>query len=309
MYIDKVAVCSRSFSRHPILRKELLAIFPNATFNESGRQLEGDELISFLRGHTKAITGLEPITSSLLGALPDLKVISKYGVGTDMVDFSALRHSGISFGWTGGVNKRSVSELTLAFTIMMLRHVPLANQEVVSGKWRQIMGSNLTNKTFGIIGCGNVGKDLIKLLKPFDCKILVNDICEYPDFYSEYSVNKVSVNDLLAEADVVSLHVPLDSSTFNLINEDKFKLMKNTSVLINIARGGIIDELALKHALMSGRIAGAAFDVFDNEPPQDFELLRLPNFFATPHIGGSSEEAVLAMGRAAINGLTNNKIP
>ena len=119
----------------------------------------------------------------------------------------------------------------------------------------------------------------------------------------------MALEDLLARSDVVTFHVPLDDSTRGLLNAQRFALMKPTAVLINAARGGLVDELALKSALMEGRLAAAAFDVFAEEPPSDTELLRLPNFLATPHIGGSAEEAILAMGRAAIQGLEENDIP
>lgn len=306
---DRVAVCSRSFSRNPILRAELSARYRHVTFNDTGLQLEGSELIAFLKGHNKAITALEKIDKEILSGLPELEVIGKFGVGIDMIDMQAMNDHGIRLGWTGGVNKRSVAELTLAFAIVMLRCVIQANREVVGGGWRQIVGGHLTGRTVGIIGCGNVGKDLVRLLKPFDCKILVNDIQDYPDFYSKNDVRLVEKEELLSLSDVVTLHVPLDKSTYNMISADRIKTMKHTSILINVARGGLVDECALKKALKENKLGGAAFDVFNQEPPQDTELLSLPNFLATPHIGGSAEEAILAMGRAAIHGLDFNEIP
>lgn len=305
---DKVAVCSRSFSRHPILRAELLARYANVTFNESGRQLEGADLIAFLQGHDKAITALERIDDTILAALPELKVIGKYGVGVDMIDLEAMRRHGKRLGWTSGVNRRSAAELTLAFAIVMLRHVVAGNREILAGGWRQLMGGLLTGRTVGIIGCGHIGKDLVCLLQPFQCPILVNDIRDYPDFYAEFNLQPVSKKELLECADVVTLHVPLDDSTRNMLTAERLALMKPTAILINAARGGLVDEAALKSALIEQRLAAAAFDVFAQEPPQDRELLELPNFLATPHIGGSAEEAILAMGRAAIDGLEVNGI-
>ena len=180
--IDKVAVCSRSFSRNNILRMELLDRYPNVTFNDNGLKLQGDSLIEFLKGHRKAITALEIIDDYVLSQLPELKVVSKYGVGTDMIDISAINKYGKKFGWTGGVNKRSVSELVISFAIALLRHVPASNKEVLTGTWKQHVGGQLSGRTIGIIGCGHIGKDLIKLLQPFECSILVNDICKYEDF-------------------------------------------------------------------------------------------------------------------------------
>ncbi len=306
---DKIAVCSRSFSRNRQLRAELLARYERVTFNETGRQLEGDDLIEFLRGHNKAITALERIDERILISLPELQAIGKYGVGLDMIDIDAMRRHGRRLGWTGGVNRRSVSELVISLAIAMLRHVPASNREVLSGTWRQSVGGLLSGRTVGIVGCGHVGKDLVGMLKPFDCRILVNDIRQYPEFYAVHGVIDSSLEVLLSEADVVTLHVPLDSSTRNFINAQRLELLKPTSILINMARGGIVDESALKKRLLSGGIAAAAFDVFAEEPPSDVELLNLPNFLATPHIGGSAAEAILEMGRAAIRGLDENALP
>ena len=291
---EKVAVCSRSFSKNKVLRAELLARYVHVTFNDTGCQLKGDTLVEFLRGHDKAITALETIDGYVLSRLPELKAIGKYGVGLDMIDMKAMRAHGKRLGWTGGVNRRSVSELIIAYAITMLRHVHAANIEVISGTWRQLMGGELSGRTVGIIGCGHVGKDLVQMLKPFGCPILVHDIRDYPDFYKAHNIKPLSLEELLSQSDVVTLHVPLDESTCNILNA---------------ARGGLVDEVALKKALKNKKLAAAAFDVFADEPPQDIELLNLSNFLATPHIGGSAEEAILAMGRAAIEGLDVNEIP
>jgi phosphoglycerate dehydrogenase-like enzyme len=306
---EKVAVCSRSFSNNPILRKELLARYQQVTFNGAGLQLKDDTLVAFLRGHDKAITALETIDESVLAHLPELKVISKYGVGLDMIDFKAMRAHGKRLGWADGVNRRSVSELVISSAIAMLRHVPAAHREVLSGTWRQHVGVHLSGRTVGIIGCGHIGKDLVPLLQAFGCPILVNDIRDYPDFYAAHGIEPVGLEALLARSDIVTLHVPLDESTRGMLDAQRLALLQPTAVLINAARGGLVDEVVLKQMLQDKRLAAAAFDVFAVEPPLDHELLALPNFLATPHIGGSAQEAILAMGRAAIEGLDNHAIP
>ena len=307
--VDRVAVCSRTFSRNTALRGELQARYEHVTFNDSGLQLEGDSLVEFLRGHDKAIAALETINDAVLARLPDLKVIGKYGVGLDMIDMEAMRRYGKRLGWTGGVNRRSVSELVISFAIAMLRHVPAAQREVLAGTWRQHVGGYLSERTVGIIGCGNIGKDLVLLLKPFSCTILANDIKDFPDFYAAHGVRPVSLEALLADSDIVTLHVPLDDGTRGMLDEKRLGLLKPSAVLINAARGGLVDELALKRMLKQKQLGAAAFDVFAVEPPQDRELLELPNVLVTPHIGGSAEEAILAMGRAAMDGLDRNEIP
>lgn len=305
----RVAVCSRSFSHNPVLRAELLARYQNVTFNDAGAQLKGESLVAFLRGHDKAITALETIDDAVLAQLPELTAIGKYGVGLDMIDMAAMRRHGKRLGWTGGVNRRSVAELVVSFAIAMLRHVPAGNREILAGTWRQHVGGQLSGRTVGVIGCGHVGKDLVPLLRAFGCPILVHDILDSPDFYAAHGVRAVDLETLLAQSDIVTLHVPLDASTRGMLDADRLATMKSTAVLINVARGGLVDELALKSMLKDGRLAAAAFDVFAVEPPQDSELLALTNFLATPHIGGSAQEAILAMGRSAIDGLDINAIP
>lgn len=306
---SRVAVCSRSFSRHPVLRAELLARYANVTFNDAGTELRGESLVDFLRGHDRAITALEVLDAGVLAQLPELSIVSKYGVGLDMIDLPAMRAHSKRLGWTSGVNRRSVTELALSFAISLLRHVPEANREIREGTWQQHVGGQLTGRCVGIIGCGNVGKDLVLLLAPFHCRILAHDIRDYSEFYASHGVEAVAVDTLVAESDVVSVHVPLDASTRNLLDRALLSRMKPTAVLINTARGGLVDEGAVKDMLRENRLAGAAFDVFAQEPPADPELVALPNFLATPHIGGSAAEAILAMGRAAIKGLDDCRVP
>lgn len=304
---DKVAVCSRSFSRNEILKNELLSRYRYVTFNEEGRKLADGDLVEFLRGHRKVIVGLENMNESIFSSVPELEVISKYGVGLDGIDIEAAARHRKMIGWTGGVNRRSVSELTMALMISMLRKVPQASREVLAGTWRQHVGRQLSEAVVGIVGCGFIGKDVIRLLQPFGCRILVRDIRRHESFYRQYGVEEVSLESLLERSDVVSLHVPLDDSTRNMLSSEKLDLMKPDSILVNTARGNLVNESALKKALKEGRIMGAAFDVFSQEPPEDEDLLQLPNFFATPHIAGSAREAIMAMGRAAIQGLDENR--
>jgi len=304
---DKVAVCSRSFSQNTRLRAELLSRYSHVTFNETGCQLAGDDLIGFLRGHNKAITALETIDNDILSALPELDVIGKYGVGLDMIDLHAMQKHGVKMGWTGGVNKRSVSELVVSFAIYLLHRVTFANSEVKKGEWYQVKGRQLTGRTFGIIGCGHIGKDLIELLRPFGCTILVNDIIDFPEFYQLNNVRAVDLDDLLAQSDIVSLHLPLNSSTDNIINKERIQLLKKDAIFINIARGGLIDEIALEQRILEGNLGGAALDVFAVEPPVNCTIAHLQNVIVTPHIGGSTEDAIYSMGMAAIEGLDDSR--
>jgi phosphoglycerate dehydrogenase-like enzyme len=307
--MGSVVVVSRSFSKHPILRGEILKRYPDAKFNDEGLSLNGDSLVEFLKGYEKAITALETIDDSILSKLPDLKVIGKYGVGLDMIDLHAMKKFDVKLGWTGGVNKRSVSELVISFSVFLLHRVAFANAEVRNGEWYQVKGRQLSDCTFGIVGCGHVGKDLVKLLKPFGCDILAHDILDFKEFYQENNVTSIGLDELLQKSDVVTLHLPKNDSTNNILNKDRLQMLKKDAILINLARGGLLDESALKKILIDEDIAGAALDVFSVEPPIDSEFAHLDNVLVTPHIGGSTEEAILAMGLAAIDGLDNAKDP
>jgi phosphoglycerate dehydrogenase-like enzyme len=306
---DRVAVCSRSFSSNPVLRAEILEKYLKVSFNDAGERLVGDRLVEFLQGHDKAIIGLESIDRGLLDRVPELKVVSKYGVGLDMIDLKAMSERGIRLGWTPGVNSRSVAELVLVTAISLLRHIPALVAEVREGGWRQPIGHCLSGQTVGIIGWGAVGRDLTTLLAPFSCEILVNDILEIAGVSNGEPVEVSTIESLLGRADVVTLHVPLGPGTVGLLDEARLSLMKETAVLINTSRGGVVDETCLASMLREGRLAGAACDVFEREPPTGSELLGLANFLPTPHIGGSTHEAYLTMGRAAIAGLDDNQVP
>ncbi len=305
----KIAVTSRSFSRHPVLRAELLAGYPRVTFNDAGASLSGDSLIAFLRGHERAITALEHLDEPLFAALPELKVVSKYGVGLDMIDLAAMRRHGVRLGWTGGVNKRSVSELVIACIISLLRRLPEAAANLRAGDWRQVQGRQLSGRTAGIVGCGHIGKDLGRLLRAFGCRVLAHDILDFPGYYAETGVEPAGLEPLLRESDIVTLHLPLDDGTRGILGADRLRLMRRDAILVNAARGGLVDEARLKAMLKEGLLGGAALDVFAIEPPDDRDWLEMSNVLVTPHLGGSSEEAVLAMGRAAIRGLDSNGDP
>jgi D-3-phosphoglycerate dehydrogenase len=299
-----VAVASRSFSRSPLLRQELLSRYPGSRFNDAGPAvLSGDGLAQFVRGHTRAITGLDVLDEALFASVPELRLVSKYGVGLDMIDLDAARRYGVSIRWTPGVNRQAVAELAICFMVALCRSVvPLAT-ELAAGGWRHPGGRQLSSSTIGIVGCGHVGQQVARICRAFGATVIANDVLDHDGFYHEAGVRAVSLDALLDESDIVTLHLPLDASTHGLIGARALARMKPDALLVNTARGGIVDEAALKQALLDGRLGGAAFDVFAVEPPLDRELLTLPNFIGTPHIGGGTREAVLAMGRAAIAGL------
>ncbi len=278
-------------------------MYEDIRFNDGDTTLSGRELIQFLAGRDGAIVALESITRNLLEAVPELRVISKYGVGCDNIDLRACAAMGVRVGWRGGVNRRSVAELTVAFMIALLRRVGHASQLVRDGAWHQVRGRQLSGRTVGIVGLGHVGQDVVRILQPFGCQLLGNDIRDVSQFAAAHGVALLPLEQLLERADVLSLHVPLTARTTGMINHAAVARMPRDAVLVNTSRGGVVEEAVLVEALTRGKLAGAALDVFQVEPPGDLTLARLPNVIATPHIGGSTEEAIVAMGRAAIDGL------
>jgi phosphoglycerate dehydrogenase-like enzyme len=296
-----VAVTSRSFSRNEVLRAETLACYQNVRFNDEGLSLAGDSLVDFLSGHPLAITALEKIDDSILERLPDLQAISKVGVGIDMIDLKAMERHGVRLAWSRGTNARSVSELTIALMLALLRRLPSAARLVRGGEWRQVQGSTLTGRTVGVIGFGHVGRDLANLLGAFSCRVLAYDVAPLTSLESH--VEQVNLEPLLAASEIVTIHTVLSDDTRNLLDRERIDAMREGALLINTSRGGLVDEDALYDALSSGHLAGAALDVLLREPPGDHPLLGLDQVIITPHIGGSTQEAVLAMGRAAIHGL------
>ena len=308
----RVAVPAISFCQHPGLVELLRKTYPDCKVNIEGHPYyrTEEETIEYLRGFDAAIVSFERINERVLAALPKLRVVAKLGVGLDKIDPAAMKKHGVRLGWTAGVNKRSVAELALCFALAGLRHVLERNVQMRAGR-RPLgrMGRQLTGRVVGVHGCGEIGKEFVRLLQPFDCDVLACDIKDYAEFYSRYEVTPVGFDELLARSEVLSIHLTVTNKTRNLYSADALDRLRPDCVLINTARGNIVDEAALRERLKDGRIAAAAFDTFAVEPADDDELLNLPNFIATPHIGAGSEEARWRMGTSAIEGLMNNFIP
>ena len=302
-FSPKVVVTSRSFAKSAVLRKELLRVFPNSIFTDHHQKLLGEKITEFIGDADAAIVGVETIDDSVLKHTTKLQIISKYGVGLDNIDLESLKDRDIFLGWTGGTNKRSVSELTLCFMLGLCRNVFGSSFKLKKLEWEKDGGHQLSGKTIGIVGCGHTGSDVVRLLAPFGCNLLVNDIADKSDFCQEQGTSQVSLDTVLEQSNIISLHVPLTKQTYQMVNTSFLKKMKSTGFLINTSRGQVVDQEALKKVLMQDDIGGAALDVFVEEPPVDKDFLSLPNLMVTPHIGGNALEGVEAMGRAAIQHL------
>ncbi|MDD5657262.1 MAG: phosphoglycerate dehydrogenase [Elusimicrobia bacterium] len=299
----RIAVASQSVSRHPVLRKELLELFPDCVFNEDLSHPRPAELARLLKDCDGAVVGLEPIGAELLCRCPKLKIVSKYGVGLDNVDMAACARHGVMVGWTPGLNRLAVAEMALGFMIALLRHMVSSCHKLKQGCWEKTVGTELTGKTVGIVGLGHVGKEVARLLTPFHCRVLANDIVDIAAYCRKHGLEPATKAKIWRQADIVTLHTPLTPRTRGMVGRRVLGAMKNTAFLVNTARGPIVDPSALKWALKKGVIAGAALDVYSAEPPSDMDLLGIPHLVCTPHRAGSSREAVLAMGRSAIRHL------
>jgi D-3-phosphoglycerate dehydrogenase len=300
----KISVLSGTFSKNPILLKEIKKYnFKQLKLNTSPSPLAGEALIEFLSDADGIIVGKDKIGEETLTGCRELKVISKYGVGTDNIDIEACNKKNIKVVLTKGINRRAVAEQTLYFMLGSIRNLNKTSRLLNRGVWERDGGKQLTGKTIGIIGVGNIGKEIISLLKPFKNQIMVNDIIEQSEYYKQHGLIETSKEKIYEVCDIVSLHTPLTGQTKNLINKEVFNKMKKHAFLINTARGAIVNQRDLKWALQNKAIAGAAVDVYEIEPPGDKEFLGLENLICTPHIGGNAKEAVIAMGRNAIDNL------
>ena len=300
----KIKVTSPSFSKNNILVKRLRENFRNVEVNEKGIRFNKKELIEFLKDTDGVIVGLEKIGKEVIDNT-NLKIVVKYGVGIDNVDFEYLKQKKIKFCFKAGVNKKYVAEFTLGLIISTLRNIVISSCRLKNGEFIKNGGVSLFGKKVGIIGVGNVGKELVKLLKPFNDKIYVNDIIEQKEYYKKNNLKEVDKEFIFKNCDIITIHTPLTDKTKYLINQKTLEMLKENSVLINTARGEIINFYDLKRVLKEKNITVAS-DVFDIEPPTDKELLKQPNFIPTPHIAGNSKEAILAMGNAAIDCLLEN---
>ena len=299
-----IAVTSRSFSQNTILVTELKDRFENVKLNNSGQTLVGERLRDFLKDAEQAIIGIEDIDYELLRSLPKLKLISKYGVGLNNIDNDACNEFEVKISFTPGANKRSVAEFTLLLILNSLRRIDLNKTEILNNVWSQKKGRGLYGKKIGILGMGNIGKELANLLQPFNAEVLFFDLLNIEkDSSIPENISQVSFKKLIQSCEIISIHLPLTSDTKSILGSEVFSKMKKDVILINTARGGIVDEDALFSFLKNNPESFASFDVFETEPAFGNKLLSLDNFFATSHRASLSLDGILSMGRAAIEGL------
>jgi D-3-phosphoglycerate dehydrogenase len=298
-----VKVTSPSFARDPVLREEIIARFPRAAFNPTGLPLAGGALAEFLADADAAVIGVERVDEALLAHTPALRLVAKYGDGLDNIDAPACERRGVAVGWTPGVNATATAELTLGLMLALSSQAYRHALELRGGAWSRHGGTLLSGKTVGVVGCGHVGREVVRLLSPFGCRLLGNDVADLSAWAPIAGVRPTSKEEIFRTADVVTLHVPLTVATRRLVDARALATFRPTAVLVNTSHGQVVDHAALEEALRDGRLGGAALDVHEEEPLGGADLLALPNVIGTPHIGDGAREAVLAMGRAAIGHL------
>jgi D-3-phosphoglycerate dehydrogenase len=256
-------------------------------------RLSEEEILSYAGKFDGTICGDDRYTRRVIERCsPRLKVISKWGTGIDSIDQDAAADYGVMVGNTPNAFSVPVSESVLGLILSFARQIPWLDKEMKAGRWQKINGKTLSECTLGVIGVGNVGKSVIKRASAFGMTLLGNDIVEIdPDFLIEYNVEMTDLEDLMARADYISVNCTLNPTSHHLINAERLALCKHDAVLINTARGPIVDQEVLINALKDRRLRGAALDVFEDEPlPMDSPLLSMENVLLSPHNTNSSPE-------------------
>ncbi|MEX1124946.1 MAG: phosphoglycerate dehydrogenase [Acidimicrobiia bacterium] len=264
-----------------------------------------EELIDLLPDVVGAIVSTDPFTAEVFQASPDLRVVARTGVGLDTIDLDAASEAGVAVLSTPGANHDACADHTLALMLGVIRRLRENDAAVRREEWDRagkFSGGELTRANVGLIGFGRIGQAVAKRLGGFDATIRVYD----PEISNAAPQHLVSLDELIARSDIVSIHCPLTDATRNLIGEREFNLAKPGLILINTARGGIVDEQALIAAIRSGAVAGAGLDVFEVEPPDSSELLQMENVTVSPHIAGLSERSMATMLDQCIDGVLDN---
>lgn len=268
--------------------------------NPFGRKLSEEEAAHLFKEHDPVgmVAGVEPLTRLVLEKGKNLKVISRCGIGMDSVDLEAAQEKGIVVTNTPDAPTVPVAELTIGLILSLLRSVPASDAGIRKGDWVRPMGRLLQGKTVGIIGCGRIGSCVGKLLNAFGCKVQGYD----PMIDRSECMEMVSLDTLLKESDIVSLHLPHNEQTHHLLDAKRLQAMKKGTLVINAARGGLVDEKALAELLQNGHLGGAALDCFELEPYTG-PLVQLDNVVLTGHIGSYAKEGRAIMEKQAVDNL------
>lgn len=259
----------------------------------ASERLTMDEAKVRVANYNVLIPGTFSVTAELLDAAPNLKMLALASAGFDNIDLDAATERGILVTNCPAANHQAVAELAIGFIFALARKIVYADTEVKNGRWSGIFGYQVTGKTLGIVGMGRIGKEVAKIAVAMGMRVIAFDIYPDTEFSKQYDVKYCDLQEVISNADFVSLHVVSNEKTAGLINEKMLRKMKPSAFLINLSRGRVLDESALYKVLSDGAIAGAGLDVFVDEPPSpDHPLLTLQNVITTPHMGGYTYEAV-----------------
>jgi D-3-phosphoglycerate dehydrogenase len=291
----KVVVATRSFGSTSQKPWDVLAKGNCESVTVDITTIADQELINVLGDADGFIVGRRKVTSDIIAACSKLKVICMHGMGVDHIDLEAAKKKSVIVANCPGANSNSVADLTLGLMLAVARQIPHVNQALQHGKWGHFSGVEIWGKTLGLVGFGAVGQAVAKRAAGFNMIILVYDPFLTTTEVENAGGRSAHLEQILKDADFVSLHAPLTEANRNLIDREALRKMKPGAYLINTARGELVDEQALFKALKENEIAGAALDVFCKEPPIGNPLLELPNVVATPHIGAHSQEATTKM--------------
>lgn len=300
--MSKVLITTSSFSLGNFAQaKSLHDAGISLEMNPHGRRLSEDEVAELVATDVIAIlAGLEPLTDRVLSNAKSLRVIARCGTGLDSVDLQAASRLGIDVFNTPDAPTQAVAELTIAHMLNSLRHISTTDSNMRSGKWTPTMGSLLATKTVGLIGVGRIGSAVAKLAQAFGARVIGFD----PVVSSHNSVELLSLDEVLNQSDIVSLHVPINDQTHHIVNASAISRMKPGSIVVNVSRGGLIDESALHDALKSQHLSGAALDCFEDEPYSG-PLLQIPGVHVTAHMGSYARETRDLMEVEASTNLVN----
>ena len=274
-------------------------------FNTKGKPFTEDELIAALKGCDGCIAGLDPFNRKVIENADTLKVISRYGTGIDNVDVEAAKEKGISVCRTPGVNSQAVAELAIAFMLCLARQVPMLDRKTREGHWVRSVGIELHTKTLGILGLGAVGKRTARIAAGFSMNVLACDPNIDIGYAQSNGIKPVDFDTLLRESDFLSLHLPLKPDTRHIMSAEAMRRMKKGAIIINTARGGLIDEAAACALIKSGHLDGLGLDVYEEEPPQNSPLFGLENVVFTPHTAAHTTEATAGMASMSVENLIN----
>lgn len=294
----RVLIASRSFGKAtPDVFDRLKGLGAEVVLNPLERAPTEADMVALIKDVDVLISGTEPVNARVFEAANKLKGIAKHGVGYENIDLAAAKNRNIPVAIAGGTITNSVADMTMALLLALARKIPLGDRAVKEGRWPRAVGVELKGKQLGIVGLGQIGKAVCRRAKGFEMDVIACDTYHDSDFAAQWQVQYVELDILLKTADFVSLHAPGGADTRRLIDSNRLALMKPTAYLINTARGELVDEGALFEALKHGRLAGAALDVFEVEPPGANPLFGLDNFIAAPHSAGQTNEGLYAMGQ------------